>query len=285
LPTPPTDNIQEVLAWVKLLVAAIGGGFVVKLLDIGYLEIRRRSDKRRSSTRFVDQHLDPLLKAADELVGKLLSLGKEDFKSFAEVDNEVPFEHSDFASTAYLIARFWAQIEILRKQALYVSISEDERGYRLQKFVDCMESRGVRLLDRISQRAVGETLIAESGTDTIRYIDWANKLIVYDEDGKLVYDEQNTEWWLTPLKNLLMKATHTKERQQLLQYGVVVHAMIDTLDIAHSITRDRPAIPNKLSERTWRDLNYRVFKDYLTFVHQPEKYFGRPKTRAADKAR
>ena len=81
---------------------------------------------------------------------------------------------------------------------------------------------------------------------------------------------------------MLKKAVHTTGRQQLLQYGVVVHAMIDTLDSNHSVTRDRPAIPNKLSKQTWRDLRYRVFGIYLTFVAGPEKYIGRPKNRAAE---
>lgn len=272
MPAPPSSNPNELLEWAKLVVAGISGGAVVKFVDIAYLEIRRRADGRRSSSSFVDQHLDPLLKAADELVGKLLSLGKEDFKTFDEVDAAGPFSHADFGSTAYLIARFWAQIEILRQQALYVSISEDQRGRWLQAFLDCLESRGVRLIDRISQRAVGETLMADSGLATVRYIDFIKSLEAAD-----------TARWLEPLAELLVKAPHTTERQQLLQYSVVVHAMIDTLDPGHSVTRDRPAIPNKLSKQTWRALKYRVFGTYLTFVAHPEKYIGRPKKRAAGK--
>jgi hypothetical protein len=261
---------SALLEWAKVLVAAIGGGFVVKILDIAYLEFRRRADREQSATTFVDQHLDPLLKAADELVGKLLSLGKEDFKSFSEVPDGDPFKHADFGSTAYLIARFWAQIEILRQQALYVSISEDERGLWLQSFLDCMESRGVRLIDRISQRAVGETLIAGSGAVTVRYIDFIKSL-----------EDADTARWLEPLATLLRKATHTTERQQLLQYAIVVHAMIDKLDPKHIVTRKRPSIPGKLSKHTWRDLKYRVFGTYLKFVSDPENYIGRPKNRAA----
>jgi hypothetical protein len=271
LTTPVVIDPNSALEWAKVLAAAVGGGFVVKLLDIGYLELRRREERRLSATSFIDQHLDPLLKAADELVGKLLSLGREDFQSFGDLSENAPFSHTDFGSTAYLIARFWAQIEILRQQALYVSISEEERGRWLQAFLDCMESRGVRLIDRISQRAVGETLISSNGIATVRYIDFIKSL-----------DDADTARWLTPLAALLRKATHTAERQRLLQYGAVVHAMIDTLDAKHSVTRDRPGIPNKLSKVTWRTLNYRVFGTYLSFVGRPEKYIGRPKARAAD---
>ena len=259
------------LEWAKVFVAAIGGGLVVKVLDIIYLELRRRDDRRQSASKFVDQHLDPLLKAADELVGKLLSMGREDFQSLRDIPEDAPFQHPDFGSTTYLIARLWAQIEIFREQALYVSISEDQRGRWLQQFLDCLESRGVRLIDRISQRAVGETLVAGGGAATLRYIDFIKSL-----------ESADVSRWLEPLVALLRKATHTSGSQQLLQYAIVVHAMIDALDPQHSVTRERPAIPGKLSKQTWRDLKYRVFGKYLTFIAEPEKYIGPPKSRGAD---
>ncbi|MFI4973438.1 MAG: hypothetical protein ACHP84_02740 [Caulobacterales bacterium] len=261
----------ELLDWTKVFFAAIGGGFVVKLLDIAYLELRRRADRQQSAKAFVDQHLDPLLKAADEVVGKVLSLAKEDFTSLGDAPEEEPFSHSDFGSTAYLIAKFWAQIEILRQQALYVSISEDRRGRWLQAFLDCMESRGVRLIDRISQRAVGETLIAAPGVVALRYVDFIRSL-----------ENTDTARWLAPLVAVLTNATHRTERQRLLQYAIVMHAMLDTLDPKHSVTRNRPAVPGKISKQTWRDLKYRVFGTYLKFVPSPEKYIGYPRIRTPD---
>ena len=265
---------SEGIGWAKVIVAALGSGFVLKILDIFYQEIRRYYDNLHSTSSFINQHLDPLLKAADELVGKLLSLGREDFKTFSGVDVETPYVHPDFVSTSFLFAMFWAQIEILRQQALYVSISAEERGRQLQKFLDCLESRKVRLIDRISQRAIGETLLAESGTATIPYIEFAETLLDSDYE-----DLPDTPYWLLPLEAILKKATHTTERQQLLKYGVIVHAMIDTLDPDHSVTKARSPIPNKLSIRTWRDLNYRVFGPYLGFVKDREKYIGRPRRR------
>lgn len=257
---------NEALEWAKVLVAAVGGGFIVKLLDIAYLELRRRDDKRQSAGRFIHQHLDPLLKAADELTGKLLSLAREDFKTFSGVNGANPYKHPDFASTAYLISRFWSQVEILKHQALYVSISEDKRGRWLQAFLDCLESRKVRILDRISQRAVGECLMTEDASAAVRYIGFIKSL-----------ERDDVRRWLEPLEESLIRAPNTAARQQLLQYGTILHAMIDTLDPDHSVTRKRPAIPNKLSAATRRDLHYRVFGTYLKFVQSPEKYIGRPK--------
>ncbi|WP_296596617.1 hypothetical protein [Phenylobacterium sp.] len=251
-----------------MILAAVGGGAVVKVLDIFYVEARRRDDKTAAATSFVDEHLDPLLKAADELVGKLLSLGKEDFVSFSRLPRN-PLQDPDFASTTFLVARFWAQIEILRQQALYVSISQDERGRRLQIFLDTLEARQVRLIDRISQRAAGETLIVDDSPSTLRYV--AFMRAAADPEG-------DVGRWLEPLTSLLRRANGTASRQQLLQYAIVLHAMIDTLDPEHSVTRDRPGmVDGKLTKRTWQHLRYRVFKVYLTFVEAPEKYIGRPR--------
>ena len=69
----------------------------------------------------------------------------------------------------------------------------------------------------------------------------------------------------------------TDPRQRVLLYGTVVHAMIDMLDAKHDVTRDRPSYPNKLSRKSWRDLRYRVFGQYLKQVPHKEKYLGPPK--------
>lgn len=61
------------ISWLQLAGVALGSGLTVKILDIGYQEARRYFEKTQTATRFVDEHLDPLLKAADELVGKLLA--------------------------------------------------------------------------------------------------------------------------------------------------------------------------------------------------------------------
>jgi len=83
--------------------------------------------------------------------------------------------------------------------------------------------------------------------------------------------------WLEPLRKILVRAWHTTQKQHLLQYLIVLHALIDTLDKEHLVTRDRPTISNKLSRRSWRDLNYRVFGVYLRFVVDRQKYLGLPR--------
>jgi hypothetical protein len=134
------------VGWLGLFTAALGGGLTVKALDIIYQEIRRRQEKAQSATKFVDEHLDPLLKAADEVVGKVHSLATEDFKTLAGRKLSLnPMTHSDFFSLLYLLSRFWARIEIIRREGLSVAIVKDKRGEMLQSFVTCLESRRVRI--------------------------------------------------------------------------------------------------------------------------------------------
>ncbi len=257
--------------WLRLLVAAIGGGLTVKLLDIGYQEIRRRSESSEAARKFVDVHLDPLLKAADELVGKLVSLAGEDFRSIRGVEAKVDsIENNDFASLIFLTAKFWANMEIIRREGLSVSIVKDLRGRQLQSFLDCLESRGVRVVDRISQRAAGEWMLTDRKDGPV-------ETLLFIELIRLMESRPEARRWLLPLAHTLSRTRHTSERQKLLRYGIVLHAMIDTLDPDHEVTRNRPSYPNKLSRKSWRDLKYRVFGRYLKFVPSPEKYLGPPK--------
>ena len=267
---------MELRDWLRPLVAGVLG-LVVKLFDIAYQEFRRRSERSEAAKRFVDEHLDPLLKAADELVGKLLSLAREDFKTFQGVDpNAGRQDNNDFTSLVFLIAKWWAYIEIIRREGLSVSLVEDERGRSLQSFIDCSQSRGVRIVDRISQRAVGELMLTQrkDGTsDTLLFIEFT----------RLLNDDTEARMWLSPLTHMLSRIRHTTERQRLLRYGIVIHAMIDTLDPEHHVTRDRPSYPDKLSKKTWNDLRYRVFGRYLKFIPDTKKYLGPPKKRRPQK--
>jgi len=260
------------IGWLGVAAAALGGGFTVKLLDIVYQEIRHRFDRKRSASRFVDDHLDPLLKASDELFGKLRSLAEKDFIELPRINPKSHNHQSEeFGSLLYLFSRFWAQIEILRRQGLSIAMGEDSRGRQLKNFLDCLESRRVRIIDRTAQRAVGEVMLKgqHGALDTISFIDFIK---AYETD-------ETARRWLQALVAVLCRTRHTYERQRLLQYGVVLHALIDTLDPNHIITRDRPSYSGKLTKQSWQDLRYRVFGRYLRFVRDTRKYLGPPKRR------
>lgn len=257
--------------WWQMFATALGGGLTVKLLDIAYAEYQSWKSQAKSSKEFVDDHLDPLLKASDELVGKLRSLAENDFKSISRVEpDERCLLHPDLGSLIYLFGRFYAQVELIRQDGMSIAMSKDQRGRQLQSFFDCLESRRVRIVDRILQRAAGEVFLA--GRETKTFVAFAKEF-----EG-----DPNIRRWLMPLASFLSRMEHTTERQRLLQYAVVIHALVDTLDPTHQVTRDRPPLPDKLSHRSWTDLRYRVFGVYLKFVKNRQKYLGPPK-RAARK--
>jgi hypothetical protein len=270
-----TGTLAERMAdtgWLHVIGAALGGGFVgaaaLKLLDIMYQEFQRGGAERQTATKFVDEHLDPLLKSADELSGKLRSLSESNFLELYDVNHSRLSANHQFASLLFLFGRFWAQIEIIHQQGMTVAMGKDRRGAHLQKFFDCLESRRVRIVDRILQRAVGEVFIKDG--KTVNFVDFVG---AFDSEG-------DTQQWMMPLASFLSRMRHTTERQKLLQYGAVVHALIDTLDPSHLVTRERPSWPNKLTRRSWQDLNYRVFGRYLDFVENKGKYLGPPKRAA-----
>lgn len=252
-------------SWLELFGAALGGGVTVKTIDIVYQEIRRRQDTTLTAKKFLDQHLDPLLKAADEIVGKLHSLALSDFRPLIGRDLSLsPIADSDFGSLLYLFSRFWARIEILKQEGLSVAIAKDKRGARLQSFFACLESRKVRIVDRISQRAIGELLI-KPAPDYLRNLG-------YVEFVRALAANEDTRRWIEPLASIIRQTVGQTDRQRLLQYGIVLHAMIDTLDPQHVVTNSRPSYPVKLAEKTRKDLKYRVFGVYLRFVPNYSKY-------------
>lgn len=252
--------------WWELFAAAIGGGASFKLLEILYKEATDWWKARSLSARGVTSSLEPLVKSADELVGKLRSLAEQDFIPVRRQKN-ADLSETDFASLVFLFVQFWSWVEVFRMQSFDSDLGGSARGRQIASFLDCLESRRVRIIDRASQRATGEAAILEG-----RPANFVQLVRLHAEDAY-------TQRWLAPLIDFLARLDGNAERQRLLQYQVVLHAMIDTLDPKHIITKDRPGVGNKLSKNSLRALKYRVFGVYLTFVKRREKYLGPPNRR------
>ncbi len=234
-------------------------------------EALRRVQARSAAKRVVALQLDPLLKAADELYGKCLSLAKEDFVEFRGQEGKAEEFNGllDLCSTLYLFGQFWGRLEILRLASLHAEVAADRRGAVMLKFVRTLESRQTRILDRARQRAIGESLIAErQSTMGIR---------PFREFVEEYESSETVRRWFGPLAEMLRGTQDKKVRQRILCYGVVVHAMIDTLDPKHHTTKLRPGYPNKLSRRSRHNLVGRVFGVYLPTVRGIGKYTSLPK--------
>jgi hypothetical protein len=254
------------VSWLDLLGASLGGGLVVKILDFLYLEYGRRREASETSHEIVNRHLDPVLKAADELVGKLRSLAQHDFVEFKHhpgPKNSLA-ANIEITNFVYLFAQFWARVQILRIEGLYVNLASDDKGKKLKSFLNTLETRGVRVVDRPRQRGMGESLIEQRGNSL--------SALTYHQFVQRYQDSVIVREWFEPLQNRVVQISHTQHRQQFLLYGAVLHALIDTLDPEHVITQDRPSWPNKLTTKSRRDLNFRIFKIYLPFVPGIDKY-------------
>ena len=76
--------------WTGVLTFVLGAAstFALRLLPPVFSEGWRLLQARAAARRVINQQLDPLLKAADELQGKLRSLAEEDFQEFRRLPEE-----------------------------------------------------------------------------------------------------------------------------------------------------------------------------------------------------
>ncbi len=258
-------------SWVGFFTAALTGGVVVKLMEFIFQSFQSEFHRARTAKEIVDIHFDPLMKAADEIVGKTRSLAERDFQELilattdnVNTSNRVPTE---ILALLYLYAQFWGRIEILRQESVGVSLSKDKRGAKLKDFIACLESQRIRLVNRVHQKAIGELSIILKANGKFQSIGIVNFSRSLSEDEEMKY-------WIEPLISKLGSVKAKKTRQRVLVYGVVTHALIDTLDPKHTSTNWRPSYPNKLSKNSKRDVKYRVFGKYLKYVKNTKKYVG-----------
>jgi len=254
---------KYIVGFASFPIAVRGSGLILE-------DVRKRWQSASAARRVISTQLDPLLKAADELQGKLRSLAEEDFCEFRSIDASIASgtDLVNLCSTLYLFAQFWGRLEILRRESFHAELTKNPQGKLLMNFLRCLESKHVRLVDRAWQRAIGELVIAQS-KPTADVITFKAFVEQYEEI-------QRTREWVRPLEEILRETKFRRARQRVLQYGVIVQALIDTLDPDHHTTRDRPAYPNKLSRRAKRELIGRVFGVYLREVKHVQKYTGIP---------
>jgi hypothetical protein len=252
---------KYIVGFVSFPIVARGSGLLLE-------SARRRWEAASAARRVISTQLDPLLKAADELQGKLRSLAEEDFQEFRLIPktDATATNLVNLCSTLYLFAQFWARLEILRRESFHAELTKNRQGKLLMSFLRCLESKHVRLVDRAWQRAIGESVFAQAKPPA--------DVITFKEFVEQYEDVQRFREWVRPLEEILRETRFRRARQRLLQYGVIVHALIDTLDPKHHTTRERPAYPNKLSRRAKRDLIGRVFGTYLQEVKDVQKYTG-----------
>jgi len=252
-----------------LLGAGFISGLIVKLLDYFYREYSLKSQEKKSARKLIDKNLDPILKASDELVGKIRSLAQADFQELIKAPRPVRKDFEKwfpYLDLMYLFAHFWARIQILRLEGLFANLGVDKRGNKMLAFFRALESAKIGLFGRGWQRCIGDSLIKQIGTEfyAMSFAEFTKEFLSNEEFNR----------WFVPLLTALLNVKDPTTRQRLLVYCAVVHALIDALDEKHIVTYDKPGWPNKLTQKSRRDLQFRTFGVYLSFVKNPERYFS-----------
>lgn len=260
------------MGWAELILAAFGGGAAFKVLEVlvtWYRDTRKaKKESAKAAKVVVDRHLDPILKAGDELVAKLRWSAQNDFKDLEALDFDARPLSTDVGALLFLLASFWARIQLLRQEGIYTNVGTDPLGKKLLTFVRTLEERETRLLERHVQRGIGELLLIQ-GHPSPRVMSFYEFVSAYEANPRILK-------WLQPLLDFLSRLRFKSERQQLLVYGAVVHALLDTLDIDGLITDERPGWGNKLTSSSRHRLDKRIFSTYLGLVRDPRKYFEPP---------
>jgi len=257
------------MEWIKGIFGLIGVGAIWELFKFLYPDLRKIIGNKGQAKLILYRHINPVLKSADELLGKIHSLARNDFKSL-RIENERK-EH-DLIYIVYLFANFWGRLMILKLESDYTALSQIEKGRELLKFVTTYEARKNRIIDRSLQRTFGESLII--------YVGEKHRLkTLYEFTKDYKNESSGIKELFKPMRDLLENTGPIEVRQKILQFGIIIHALIDHFDQKHKIIRERKPYENKLNAKTKSSLQNRVFRHYLPFVLYHNKYYLKEKAR------
>lgn len=259
--------MEVFINWIKPIISLITGVVIWEGFKFFFPILNQRLKNYSDGRKAFYGSLDPILKSADELYGKIYSLAKEDFATFINPSNSFSndIDHNR-KYVIYLFAQFWAQLEYIRLKSQYTSLSEFEKGRQLINYIETIESRSFRLLDRSVQRVIGEILI--SGASTSFRVMNLNDFIRQ-------YDDVNSEVrkWATKIENILIQTHDKKIRQRILVFGVIVASLIDHLDPEHRIIHPNKVYKNKLNPTSKNVIRGNLLSHYLKFVKNKKNYY------------
>lgn len=250
------------------ILSLITGGILWEGLKFVYPDIKNYFIKRHQAKKIIFNNLDSIIKAADELYGKLESLTKEDFSSFKKKvknsSNSSDPEHNK-KYVLYLFAQFWASLENIRLQSNYTSIARIKKGEELLRFIDTIESRKFRILDRSKQRIIGEGMIINAN-DKFKIIPLYSFLEKIDSD-------KNFSMWINELELYISSLRSNSDRQRILIFGIVVAALLNHFDPNHKISRRRSIYSHRIKQESSKLIKHVLLEHYLKFIKNKKSYY------------
>ena len=244
------DNVSD---WVSPLIAAITGGVIWEGFKFLFPDIKHWINSYRNAKKELNSNIDPILKSADELYGKISSLSKEDFATFINPKNSISENVEENKQYIYfLFGQFWAHLEIIRMKSQYTSIAKIKKGEQLIKFIETFEARDFRILDRSIQRMIGEGLIENAHTKfkTMSLNQFITSLKTPNSPNNL---------WIKKLEDKLMLTSDIIIRQRILVFGVILDSLINHYDPKSKIVRNRKIYMNKLNRKSKKMISSKLF--------------------------
>lgn len=263
---PETVN-KHFMNTIQIILATISGATILEGIKFLYPDIKQYFKTRNAAKKVFYDNLDPILKASSELYGKIESLAKEDFATFVnpkKSNSSNPIHNQKYIF--YLFAQFWAQLEYLRLQSQYIDLSKIKEGNQLLRFIETIESRRHRILDRSMQRIIGECLIS-SKEQKFRIMTLKDFLVTLEDESSTLSK------WIGELEKKLLNVNYKQQRQVILRFGVIVAVLIDHFDPKHKTVRRREIYKNRLSPKSKELLNEYLFGHYLNFIKNKSQYY------------
>ena len=256
--------------WIPLLTALGIGTMLGGVAVEGFKALLARAASQREVSRLVSVHVAPILRSCEELVSRINLLAKTDFAVFKPHDEgyeESLHDSVDRLSLYYCLGNFWAQLEILRRESTFARLSENARGYKLVRFINFLESKGVKLLDRDLQRCLAEQMLGATSDGRLHCRSLVDFVAGMRDSGPIA------RWFdaLAPPAN--GRRDRRRWRDRIQTYGIVLIALAEQLDPKHSLTRPHNVHWNKLKMSS-RHFLARAMPIKLEFVKSHERYHG-----------
>jgi len=252
---------------IKTIIAFITGGAAWEGFKFIYPELKRKLETRRLAIGSFFKNLDPILKSASELYGKLESLAKEDFSTYTNPQNSNSSDvDQNKKYVLYLFSQFWGHLENLRLESQYTALSKVKKGNHLLRFIETFESRKFRILDRSQQRIIGECLITQKD-QKFRVLTLNEFLIQYEDNSSNLHKR------VAFLESFLNSVKDKDKRQTVLVFGVIVAALIDHFDPKYRTVRRRSVYLNKLTQKSRKSIKVQLLEHYIPFIKNKKRYY------------
>ncbi|HEY7127269.1 MAG TPA: hypothetical protein VH540_25275 [Ktedonobacterales bacterium] len=209
------DNSSVTLSLITITLSGtitIGGAVFNYYLNRRAKEKDEAAKRREEAEKLVQRYAKPLVLAASELHDRVESVLNEErlgrlalWPDWKPAPDQAQTTHDYYLkSTLYLIGQFFAWVDIMKKEEIFLPLSDKEINLAFQSILDgCVKAfsdsriaRGPAIFKH-QQRAIGEKMSEETGKEkALRCISYSSFVEKYEQD------EQYRRWF-APVEALI----------------------------------------------------------------------------------